>query len=143
MAELLAWINTYVAAQRVEIAVEKDVTRREMRLEMVTDLCSALVIIAHDASSIPDVVGRITAAFTADSSKTMITLTTVHQVKGLETADVWLLADTFSFYRKHFGRQYTTEQNRPISEEEINMAYVATTRAKNKLNIVVGTRQIG
>lgn len=141
--ELQAWLIGYRLRRLAEInAEESDQFRRHARIEETTDRVESLQLLTEEAGSISEVVARIDAAYTFPNPQ-MITLSSVHQTKGLEADRVWLLADTFAYYREHFGRQYFFEQGFPTSTEDGNLAYVAATRAKVELNIVVGTRHIG
>lgn len=59
-----------------------------------------------------------------------VKLSTVHGTKGLEAERVFLVRDTFARYQK---RRLADGQLAPISQEELNLEYVAITRAKHDL----------
>jgi superfamily I DNA/RNA helicase len=54
-----------------------------------------------------------------------VLLSTVHKVKGLEADTVYLLKETFARHKPQVG-----EEPKPPSDEELNIEYVAITRAK-------------
>jgi superfamily I DNA/RNA helicase len=62
--------------------------------------------------------------------KSNIQLSTVHGTKGKECDCVYLLSETFARYRKN-------PNNDPIPQEELNLEYVAVTRAKLEVVWVV------
>lgn len=59
-----------------------------------------------------------------------ITLSTVHKAKGMEASTVFLLKQTFFRYQNRRDRNGNLL---PIPQEEINVEYVAITRAKRTL----------
>jgi DNA helicase-2/ATP-dependent DNA helicase PcrA len=70
--------------------------------------------------------------FTTDDT-CFITLSTVHKAKGLEADHVYLLRETFARYQRRVDREGNPL---PIPDEELNIEYVAITRAKRKLTWV-------
>lgn len=65
---------------------------------------------------------RLDKIFAENNMDKIITCSTVHRVKGLESDHVWILADTFKM----------------SGNEENNIKYVAITRTKRALTWVVG-----
>lgn len=59
-----------------------------------------------------------------------ITLSTVHKAKGLEAEHVYLLRDTF---QRHQERKDRNGHAIPVPQEELNIEYVAITRARQTL----------
>lgn len=59
-------------------------------------------------------------------SESGVLLSTVHKVKGLEADVVFLLRQTFGRYRERFNDD-------PVDEEELNIEYVAVTRARRNI----------
>ena len=59
-----------------------------------------------------------------------VKLSTVHGTKGLEAERVFLVKETFARYQK---RRIADGQLAPIAQEELNLEYVAITRAKHDL----------
>lgn len=93
------------------------------RQELVHDQAEMLTSICEGAKSANDVTNRITALFTLteDEEKlgvgAWITCSSVHRAKGLEADRVFILQNTL----------------RQTSQEEVNICYVAVTRAKKSL----------
>jgi len=139
--ELLAWLDKH-KIDRLEAINEQetDPNDRARRIEEEVDRIESVIAIATGAASIRQVMERIESAFASPSSDAII-LSTTHQMKGLEANHIWLIADSYAFYREMFDRRYFYEQG-TVPIEEANLAYVATTRAKQELTIVVGTRHI-
>jgi superfamily I DNA/RNA helicase len=61
-----------------------------------------------------------------ESKGSFVTLSTVHGVKGFEADQVYLLQQTFARHR-------AIDEDESIPEEELNLEYVAITRAKREL----------
>jgi DNA helicase II / ATP-dependent DNA helicase PcrA len=139
---LLSWLDIHKAERIKSISEnETDLNDRARRIEEETDRLDSVAAIANGASSIHHVMERIGDAFAPPRGDAII-LSTTHQAKGLEADRVWIIADSYAFYRQHFGRRYVYEAGKVV-DEECNLAYVATTRAKRELNLVIGTRNIG
>lgn len=101
----------------------------------VGDLVEAMGVIAEGCDSISGVIEKVERLFGDEkvgTEKDRIVLSTVHRAKGLEREKVWLLRDTFlrSWRRGEDGEPL------PPSQEEINIWYVAITRARDELNLV-------
>lgn len=100
----------------------------EERIEMIADQAATIRAIAEGIATPAELLTRIEKFFVADRESDLalgaaITCSTVHKAKGLESDRVFLIKETF---RK--GR----------SNEEDNIWYVATTRAKAHLTWVTG-----
>ena len=82
------------------------------------------------AHSSPAKVRGLLADLIAENDSGVL-LSTVHKVKGLEATRVFLLRDTFA---RHQSRTWPSgDEKPPIEQEELNIEYVAITRAKNEL----------
>lgn len=88
----------------------------------VHDQADMLVALAEDNDTTGDLIRSIDTLFTDDTEGGQIVCSSVHKAKGLESDRVFILMDTL--YR--FGR----------STEEVNIEYVAITRAKQHLTYV-------
>ncbi len=88
----------------------------EAKIEMVRDQADMLISLAEGALSVKDIENRIDSLFTDDGlgSKGVITCSSVHRSKGLEADRVFVLRDTL----------------RSNNQEELNIQYVAITRAR-------------
>lgn len=98
------------------------VLKWETRIALVRDQAETLHHLAMDARSVGDIVARIDALFSDDDlgHKGVITCSSVHRAKGLEADRVFVLAWTL----------------RDRDQEEVNIRYVAITRAKHTLVMV-------
>lgn len=86
----------------------------------IKDKADCLFALCEEANSIQEVKDNIDNLFTDKSECNIITLSSIHRIKGKESDNVFILADTL---------------NRS-SQEELNIQYVAITRAKKKLYMV-------
>lgn len=89
----------------------------------VEDKAACLYALCEGAQSVSEVLARITALFSDFSPETSIVLSTTHKAKGMERDRVFVIRDT---YRPEKGT------------EEANLFYVAVTRARSELVLVVG-----
>jgi superfamily I DNA/RNA helicase len=91
----------------------------------VRDDAEMLRSLAEGADSVQHVIDRAESLFTDDGlgDKGVVTFSSVHKSKGLEADRVFVLASTL----------------RDTNEEERNIAYVAITRAKQRLTWAVGS----
>lgn len=92
---------------------------RDGKIEEIEDRAGMLRNLAEEAKSVTDVEAKIDALFTDDGlgQAGVITCSSVHRAKGLEADRVFILTETL----------------RTDSEEELNIQYVAITRAKEEL----------
>lgn len=99
-------------------------------IERTRDQAGMLVALCEDAQDGADLINRITWLFEdVEGEDNFIVCSSVHKAKGLEADRVWILQETL--YR------------RGITPEEQNIEYVATTRAKTRLSLVVGVPGMG
>jgi superfamily I DNA/RNA helicase len=92
--------------------------------QAVEDRAECILAISEDAASVADVLSSIESLFADKDSSQRIVLSSTHKAKGLERERVWLLRSTY--------------MRRP-EPEEANLFYVATTRARKTLFMVVGS----
>jgi len=92
--------------------------KKEMDTQSVEDRVETFQALCEDAQSVAEVLARIEALFSDQDDSARIVLSTTHKAKGLERDRVFVLRDTYA-------RKQTTE--------EMNMLYVAVTRAKKAL----------
>lgn len=111
------------------------------------ELSVRLQIVDNFGSSWPEVARKITAGLT-DATSAQILLTTTHKSKGLEWDNV-KLHDDFKevfYYKtdekgktkilpKHLDRKPQRGDDTVLNPEEINLVYVAATRAKKVLDL--------
>jgi superfamily I DNA/RNA helicase len=102
-----------------------------------------VALFAKHAKTVQDVHDAINSAYTDETDRSCINLMSTHKAKGDEADNVWLLADSFAYFRYVNGTQYKFEQGVKPDTEDENLAYVAVTRARKTLHLVVGTRFFG
>ena len=123
--------------ERLETASEKDRARTEKRakkrkwskdklaaaIDAIDDRESTLTELCDGLTSPAELVARITALFSDDPlAGGSIMLSSVHRAKGLETERAWLIGSSFMLRGKNMDHT-----------EELNLCYVAITRAKNEV----------
>ncbi len=92
----------------------------------VKDKVECFQIICEGATSLKEVVDRINKVFSDETGDSMIVLSSVHKAKGLERDRVFLLGNTFNLGK---------------NAEEDNLWYVAVTRARQELYIVLDEKK--
>ncbi len=111
LARIATWenkeVNRMISAKRMD------------RIDVIRDQAEMLVSLTDGAKNVEEVMARIDALFTDDGlgAAGLITCSSVHRAKGLEADRVFVLRETL---RDH-------------SQEELNIQYVAITRAKRTL----------
>lgn len=113
-----------VFLERVSIWEQREIHRYEAakkpeKVEFVKDQALMLVELSDGAKSVSEIGERIKTLFTDDGlgQAGVITCSSVHRAKGLEADRVFILRDTLKRY----------------NQEELNIIYVAITRAKKHL----------
>ena len=98
--------------------------KRPERVDAIHDQAEMLVELARDARGMSDLDARISALFSDDGlgDAGVVTFSSVHRSKGLEANRVFVLESTL----------------RDNNQEELNIQYVAITRAKQTLVWVTG-----
>jgi DNA helicase-2/ATP-dependent DNA helicase PcrA len=102
--------------------------KRETQVEVIRDQADTLRVLMQDARGPQEVEQRIDALFTDDGlgQAGVITCSSVHRAKGLEADRVFILRDTLKDH----------------TQEELNIQYVAITRAKKHLIWVSKPREV-
>ncbi len=113
--QFLTRLDSWQAAQLKRVSRGNGAA--EAKGEAIRDKAEALQCIAEGATSVNVLVTRIDDIFTQIKSGNAITLSSVHKSKGLEWKRVFILRDTL----------------RDSNTEELNIQYVAITRAINEL----------
>jgi DNA helicase II / ATP-dependent DNA helicase PcrA len=88
--------------------------------DFITDKVECINMLCEGAITIDDVKENIENLFKDNNEKSIVLFSSVHKIKGKETNNVFVLADTL----------------RSSNEEELNIQYVAYTRAKSELYLV-------
>jgi superfamily I DNA/RNA helicase len=128
MARIDSWEAKQVARQEKRLATgtgNGKAKAAKSKIERVRDDAEMLRSLAEGADSVQHVIDRAESLFTDDGlgDKGVVTFSSVHKSKGLEADRVFVLASTL----------------RDTNEEERNIAYVAITRAKQRLTWAVGS----
>lgn len=86
----------------------------------IIDKAECLEALMDDASSIDELKKNINSLFASTAAEKIVTLGSTHQMKGLESNNVYMFINTYN----------------ESSQEEKNLKYVAITRSKNNLYYV-------
>lgn len=115
---LVAWIGKWSENEIRRLTTKK----ADADTQRITDTAACIEALTEGETSVASVKARVEALFSDTDEKSRVTLSTTHKAKGLERDRAWILRDTY----------------RPsASEEEANLFYVAVTRAKDTLFMVV------
>lgn len=127
-AELIDKLNDYATVEKAKALAKKN----EGRAQMIDDQVETLKIIiegvnAEGKHEIRDVVVAIDNLFSDDvSAKGILTLSTIHKSKGREWNTVFWLNRAATCPSKYARQKWQLDQ-------EVNLMYVAATRAQNTL----------
>ncbi len=113
-------LETWESKQRTLLLTRGD----EDAAAQVTDQANMLMAFAQDSDDVPSMVQDIKRLFEDTVDADTIICSSIHKAKGLEAKTVYVLQETLYL--------------RGPSEDEENCDYVATTRAKQTLRLVVG-----
>ena len=120
--ELMDKITYY---QQLELGrIAGNDVRSQSKVTMIVDKCDALRAICEECSTIPQARIKIDMIF-ADQSTRGITFSTIHKAKGLEADRIFIIRPDLMPLP-----QAKLEWER---EQEMNLVYVATTRARHSL----------
>jgi DNA helicase-2/ATP-dependent DNA helicase PcrA len=135
--DLLKFTKEWLAAEQERLLGRTPPRIEEFRRAMDTAQC--ITVLCDGCDSVQEVIEKIDHLFTDADDKNSIVLSTVHKAKGLETNRVFVLVDTFRCRWEYWERRgrhddwrrdmWTNSQTR----EELNIYYVAITRAKREL----------
>lgn len=121
LSKIEAWATKTNARHEAQLSSATNGRKKTIaaKMEAVLDQAEMLTSLADGAKNVAEVEARIVALFTDDGlgDKGMIVCSSVHKAKGKEADRVFILRDTL----------------RETTEEEVNITYVAITRAKNEL----------
>jgi len=112
----------------VEAWAEKEISRRPQREGIITDKLESLKALSHGLNDTGELLAFLTRLF--DSATATVTLSSVHRAKGLEWKEVFLL-DPWRIPSKYAQQGWQKEQ-------EMNLLYVAITRAQRRLTYING-----
>jgi len=97
-------------------------------------------VVKEFGNKLPDLINELKSNHTAAKEDADMIFSTVHRCKGMEYDEVTLLNDfvneeKLKKYITQYGGNKITERDKNRLAEEINILYVAATRAKSKLKI--------
>jgi len=92
-------------------------------LQRVIDQSDSLFVLAADSSSVEELLQTIEELFSDKEPNNLVCLSTIHRAKGLEANRVWIYEPGLM-------------PSRPGVMQELNLLYVALTRAKQELYLV-------
>ena len=125
-----SWVDTEKERLALEIAKDKDCSKEEARLcaPYITfmDKVNCILAFSHRESNLEYILKELNAIFTKERQKGAITFCTCHKSKGLENYRVFILAP------ERLPMEWKDQQDWEY-EQEMNLKYVAITRAKHEL----------
>lgn len=124
-------LNTMKSMGELEEYIDKT---EDNSMRMIVD------VVKEFGNDLPRMINRLKESHTSDKKDAEMIFSTVHRCKGMEYDEVKLLNDfiTEEKLRKYIaemGGEKITDADKNRLAEEINILYVAATRARNKLII--------
>jgi hypothetical protein len=119
--DFISWLSNYRAREIMNLIAAK---ASESAIEAVHDKCETILALTEGCRKTTELAERVLNLFDDAVGEKYIILSTVHRAKGLESNTIWLLMKTFKW----------------DSVAEENIWYVAVTRSKDTLNLVVASR---
>lgn len=124
------------------IAGMKTMKELEDYIEKTEDNSLGMIVeaVKEFGNKLPSLINELRANHTAAKEDADMIFSTVHRCKGMEYDEVTLLNDfvneeKMKKYIAQYGGDKITQQSKDKLAEEINILYVAATRAKSKLKI--------
>ncbi len=117
-ALLVAWQTKEIDRARRKLSEEA----ADERVAFVCDQAAIIIALLEDCESLTRLESQCTELFADDAERASVMCSSVHRSKGLEADTVYLLQGTF----------------KTAPTEELNIMYVAITRAKKRLVWVTG-----
>lgn len=127
--------NKLIAAMKTMKELEDYIDKTED-----TSLGMIVEVVKEFGNQLPSLITELKNNHTAAKEDADMIFSTVHRCKGMEYDEVTLLNDfvneeKLKKYITQYGGDKITQQSKEKLAEEINILYVAATRAKNKLKI--------
>ena len=108
--------------EQVELLQSEDGTPDEA-LQRITDQADSILVLAYDSKTVEELTQTIDELFQDKEPNNLVCLSTIHRAKGLEANRVWIYEPGLM-------------PSRPSAVQELNLLYVALTRAKRELYLV-------
>lgn len=121
--ELIEKVKFWLERETSKESAKKEPS--ETKLASLKDRHDCVVALAEECDSVKGILAKIDAMF-SDTSRAGVRLSSVHKAKGLEADNVFYLAP--GGHRSRYGRMQDWEW-----EQELNLRYVAVTRAIKEL----------
>ena len=102
---------------------------KDEAFQRVEDQVETISVLSEGLATTKELIARIESLFTDATPSDSVICSTIHKAKGLEAEHVYLMRDTF---RRAF------KNDEEVDNEELNLAYVGITRAKQRLTYVSG-----
>lgn len=130
-AKSMATFRDRIAAYKEQQITKLNAKGKEMQAQSIEDKVDTIMVMANDCKTIDDLKAKIASMFQdADGERRpTLTLATVHKSKGREWQRVFLMGQNL-FMPSGYARQDWQ------IEQEMNLIYVAYTRAKSELVLV-------
>lgn len=118
--------------KEIQRIIKKDA---DASTQLVDEKYDCLMVFIENAGSgiVADLCESIDSLFNGDEAEQTITLSTIHKAKGLEASRV-LFLDSYLLPSKWAKKPWQKEQ-------EVNLSYVAITRAKNTLAYIASPKK--
>jgi DNA helicase II / ATP-dependent DNA helicase PcrA len=113
VSDLLKWVVEWEKQEKENLLIKYP----KANTDFITDKAECINMLCEDAASLEEVKENIANLFKDNDEKSIVLFSSIHKIKGKEADIVFVLADTL----------------RASNEEELNIKYVAFTRAKSKL----------
>lgn len=120
---LCRWVDEWLTKTITQARKRAERLHRspDATIQSAEDRAEVLREIASTCMTLTDLQTKLGSLFSDDENFARVTCSTVHKAKGLEANRAWVLTDTWKF----------------SGPEENNLRYVAYTRAKQELALVV------
>jgi DNA helicase-2/ATP-dependent DNA helicase PcrA len=119
--EFAAWLDNHTRAEAARLVA----ANKSDKIDELNDRAETLHVLSEGCTTTAEIIARIAELFDDANPAGRVMFSSTHRAKGLEADRVWMLENT---YKPKRGR------------EEENLYYVAVTRARKELNLVVGVK---
>ena len=123
IAEFLPLLSKHVS-YLVDVLKKAD---KERLVQSVEDKHQCIIYLTRNASTVQGILDNIKAIF-GDGKKRGVIFSTIHKAKGLEKDNIWILKPELM--------PHPMAKSAADKQQEVNLCYVAITRAKKTLNYV-------
>jgi superfamily I DNA/RNA helicase len=118
-------LDTFVA-RKVDVFRKAD---KEKQIQSLEDKAECIIHLTGHTTTVQGLLDNIKTIF-GDGKKAGVVFSTIHKAKGLEADNVWIIETQLM--------PHPMAKSKSDREQEMNLCYVAITRAKKILNYVGG-----